>query len=155
MNPTLIELAKLDYNMVQAGYIEDVKYASRWWKNINWDKKLTFARDRLVECFLWTAGFTYQPKFSPGRRNVSRVNAMLTTIDDVYDTLEELEQFTDAITRWDVNEIEELPDYMKICFLGFYNTINDIAYNTLIDSGVVILPYLKRAVTGEGSLGNT
>ncbi|KAM0051867.1 putative R-linalool synthase [Helianthus debilis subsp. tardiflorus] len=148
MNQTLIELAKLDYNMVQAGYIEDVKYASRWWKNVSWDKKLTFARDRLVECFLWTVGFTYQPKFSPGRRNVSRVNAMITTIDDVYDvhgTLEELEQFTDAITRWDVNAIERLPDYMKICFLGFYNTINEIAYNTLRDTGVVILPYLKKA----------
>ncbi|KAI7734876.1 hypothetical protein M8C21_002730 [Ambrosia artemisiifolia] len=148
MNPLLLELAKLDYNIVQAGYIEDVKHASRWWKNTSWDKKLTFARDRLVECFLWTVGFTYQPKFSPGRRNVARVNAMITTIDDVYDvygTVEELEQFTNIITRWDINAIEELPDYMKICFLGFYNTINEIAYNTMIESGVLILPYLKKA----------
>ncbi|KAJ0837333.1 putative R-linalool synthase [Helianthus annuus] len=30
MNPTLIELAKLDFNMVQAIYIEDLKHASRY-----------------------------------------------------------------------------------------------------------------------------
>lgn len=30
MNPTLIELAKLDFNMVQAIHIEDLKHASRY-----------------------------------------------------------------------------------------------------------------------------
>lgn len=30
MNPTLLELAKLDYDMVQAVHIEDLKHASRY-----------------------------------------------------------------------------------------------------------------------------
>ncbi|XP_022000739.2 R-linalool synthase QH1, chloroplastic [Helianthus annuus] len=150
MNPTLIELAKLDFNMVQAVHIEDLKHASRWWKSTRWDKKLTFARDRLVESFLWTVGYSYLPQFSLGRRNVTKVIAMVTAIDDIYDvygTPNELEQFTDVVSRWDVNAIQEFPDYMKICFLGLYNTINEIAYNTMTHSGVLILPYLKKAWT--------
>ncbi|KAF5792776.1 putative R-linalool synthase [Helianthus annuus] len=148
MNPTLIELAKLDFNMVQAIYMEDLKHSSRWWSNISWDTKLPFARDRLVECFMWSVGFTYKPQFSLGRRNLTKAVAMITTIDDVYDvygTLDEVEQFTDVVTRWDVNAIQELPDYMQMCFLGLYSTINEIAYDILIESGIVTLPYIKKA----------
>ncbi|KAJ0480809.1 putative R-linalool synthase [Helianthus annuus] len=148
MNPILLELAKLDFDMVQAVHIEDLKHTSRWWKNTRWDTKLPFARDRLVENFLWTIGYSYLPQFSLGRRNLTKVNALVTTIDDVYDvygTLDELELFTDVISRWDVNAIQVLPDYMKICFLGFYNTVNEIAYNTMIKSRILILPYLKKA----------
>ncbi|KAI3822629.1 hypothetical protein L1987_10224 [Smallanthus sonchifolius] len=124
IDPALIELAKLDFNMVQVVHIEDLKHASR---------------------------------FSGGRRDITKVNAMITTIDDVYDvygTLDELEQFTDVISRfrilrWDINAIEELPDYMKICFLGLYNTINEIAYNTLINTGILVLPHLTKGVMAD------
>ncbi|MFS7919920.1 putative R-linalool synthase [Helianthus anomalus] len=150
-NPTLIYLAKLDFDMVQAVHIEDLKHASRWWRNTKWDKKLSFSRDRLVEHFLWSTGFGHLPHHSLGRRTMTKVNSMITAIDDVYDvygTLDELEQFTNVIDRWDINEIEELPDYMKICFMGFYNTINEIAYNTLTETGFHSLPYLKKAWAG-------
>ncbi|KAK9077084.1 hypothetical protein SSX86_005420 [Deinandra increscens subsp. villosa] len=151
MNPTLLEFAKLDYNMVQAGHIEDLKETSRWWRDIKWDKKLKFSRDRLVEHFLWSTGFAHLPQHSLFRRTITRVNSSITAIDDVYDvygTLEELEQFTNVMKRWDINAIEDLPDYMKICFIGFFNTINEIAYNTLTDTGFLILPYLTKAWAG-------
>ncbi|KAK1429340.1 hypothetical protein QVD17_11548 [Tagetes erecta] len=74
MNHTLLELAILDFNIVQAIHVQDLKHTS----------------------------------------------------------------------RWDINAIEELPNYMKICFIGFYNTINEISYNTLADTGIFILPYLKN-----------
>ncbi|XP_076938304.1 R-linalool synthase QH1, chloroplastic-like [Bidens hawaiensis] len=151
MNPTLLELAKLDFNILQAIHLEDLKYTSRWWKNTRWDSKLTFLRDRLVENFLWTIGTNSLPQFSPLRRILAQVFALITSFDDVYDvygTLEELEQFTEAISRWDINSIDELPEYMKICFIGFYNSINDITYYTLTDMGFFNLPYLKKAWEG-------
>ncbi|KAL8264956.1 hypothetical protein R6Q59_023086 [Mikania micrantha] len=147
-NPILIELAKLDFDMSQAIHLEELKHTSRWWKNLRWDDKLSFARDRLVEHFMWSLGFSYQPQFSLGRKILTLVNSLITSIDDVYDvygTLDELELFTDIVDRWDVNAIEELPDYMKICFLGFYNTINEISYNILTETGLIVLPYLKKA----------
>ncbi|KAK4485847.1 hypothetical protein RD792_008494 [Penstemon davidsonii] len=44
---------------------------------------------------------------------------MISIIDDTYDsygTVEELAIFTDAIKRWDINEIDQLSEYMKICY---------------------------------------
>ncbi|CAL5420911.1 unnamed protein product [Camellia sinensis] len=77
----------------------------------------------------------------------TRINILTTCLDDVCDadgTLNELELFTDAVDRWDVNAVEHLPNYMKICFLGYYNWINEMAYDTLKEHGVHILSFLKR-----------
>nr|XP_043613103.1 (-)-beta-pinene synthase, chloroplastic-like [Erigeron canadensis] len=146
MNPTVLELAKLDFNMVQAVHQEDLKYSSNWWKETCWEN-FGFGRDRLVENFMWSVAENYLPHFQ-GRRALAAVNALITTIDDVYDvygTLDELEQFTNVVNSWDVNQIEDFPEYLKICFLALYNTINEISYNILTNKGVHILPYLKKA----------
>ena len=63
---------------------------------------MSFVRDRLVENLLWTVGFVFEPQFGYCRRILTRVNSLITTIDDVYDvygTLDELELFTDAVDR--------------------------------------------------------
>ncbi|CAI9299806.1 unnamed protein product [Lactuca saligna] len=147
MNPTLLELAKLDFNIGQAMHLEDLQHSSRWWRDTSWDKNLSFARDRLVENFLWTVGVNYLPHFSVERKTLLKVNAIITTIDDVYDvyaTLDELELFTDIVDRWDINLVGKLPHYMKICFIGFYNSVNEMIYETLTKTGFMILPYLKK-----------
>ncbi|KAI9376904.1 hypothetical protein POPTR_019G023006v4 [Populus trichocarpa] len=147
MEPVLLELAKLDFNMVQAIHQEDLKHSSRWWKRTGLGEKLDFARDRLVENFLWTVGVIFEPQFGNCRRMLTKVNSLITTIDDVYDvygTLDELELFTDAVVRWDLNFMDRLPDYMKLCFLAFYNSVNEMAYNILKYQGIDILPYLKK-----------
>lgn len=48
--------------------------------------------------------------------------------------------------RWDVNSIDDLPDYMKICFLAVYNFTNEVGYDVLKEQGVHIIKYLKKAV---------
>nr|QWQ79600.1 TPS42 [Juglans sigillata] len=72
------------------------------------------------------------------RRVLTKVNALITTIDDVYDvygTLYELELFTDAVERWDANATEKLPYYMQTCFLSLHNAINEMAFETLKEKG--------------------
>lgn len=86
-------------------------------------EKRSFARDRLMENFLWTVGMDFKPQFGYHRRVATIVNVLITTIDDVYDvygTLDELELFTNAVERWDKTAMEQLPDYMKICFLALF-----------------------------------
>ncbi|KAK0580096.1 hypothetical protein LWI29_036337 [Acer saccharum] len=102
MNPLLLELAKLDFNVVQATHQEDLKHTSTWWRNTGFEDKLEFARDRLMENFFWTVGVIFEPQFGYCRRMSTKVNALITTIDDVYDiygNLDELELFTDAVDR--------------------------------------------------------
>ena len=65
--------------------------------------KLSFARDRLMECFLWTVGMVFEPQFSNFCKELTKVTSLITIIDDVYDvyaTLEELEMFTDTVQRF-------------------------------------------------------
>ncbi|KAF6154360.1 hypothetical protein GIB67_026816 [Kingdonia uniflora] len=149
MNQQLLEFAKLDFNMVQATHQEDLKYASRWWRELKLGEiTMSFARDRLVENFLWTIGVIYEPQFAYCRRQLAKINCLITTIDDVYDvygSLKELELFTDAVERWDIKRVEKLPRCMKICFLALYNTTNQMVYDILREQGVDMSPYLKKA----------
>ncbi|KAG6650097.1 hypothetical protein CIPAW_06G019500 [Carya illinoinensis] len=135
MNPLLLEFAELDFNMVQAAHQEDLKQASRWWKSTGMGEKLTFARDRLMENFLWTVGMA--------------VIALMTTIDDVYDiygSLDKLELFTNAVERWDTNATDGLPYYMKIYFLVLHNSTNEMAFDALKEQGLDIIGCLKKVL---------
>ncbi|KAG7973866.1 hypothetical protein I3843_06G018500 [Carya illinoinensis] len=111
MNPLLLEFAELDFNMVQAAHQEDLKQASRWWKSTGMGEKLTFARDR---------------------RMLTKVIALMTTIDDVYDiygSLDKLELFTNAIY-----------------FLVLHNSTNEMAFDALKEQGLDIIGCLKKVL---------
>nr|A7IZZ2.1 RecName: Full=(+)-alpha-pinene synthase, chloroplastic; Flags: Precursor [Cannabis sativa]ABI21838.1 (+)-alpha-pinene synthase [Cannabis sativa] len=148
-NGTLLEFAKLDFNMLQSIFQEDLKHVSRWWEHSELGKnKMVYARDRLVEAFLWQVGVRFEPQFSHFRRISARIYALITIIDDIYDvygTLEELELFTKAVERWDAKTIHELPDYMKLPFFTLFNTVNEMAYDVLEEHNFVTVEYLKNS----------
>ncbi|KAK8503378.1 hypothetical protein V6N12_034773 [Hibiscus sabdariffa] len=147
-NPLLLELAKLDFNIVQAVHQDDLRYSSNWWRDTALGEKLSFARDRLMENFFWSVEYMPDPQFGNIRTSTTKVNALITSIDDVYDvygTLDELELFTQAVDRWDINAMELLPQYMKICFLAFFNSINEIAFDILKEHGFHTISFLKKA----------
>nr|WBW04458.1 terpene synthase [Ficus pandurata] len=54
-NPThsevLLNLAKLDFNIVQKLHQKELSGATRWWKDLDVASNLSFARDRLVESY--------------------------------------------------------------------------------------------------------
>ncbi|WOK92035.1 chloroplast terpene synthase [Canna indica] len=150
VNPLLLEFAKLDFNMLQDIHKKELSDLSRWWTNLSLPQKLPFFRDRLTENYFWTVGSAYEAEHWSFRDIQTKANCFITMIDDVYDvhgTLDELDLFTDAIDRWDVNAIDELPEYMKICFLAIFNTTNDAAYGVMMEKGLNIIPHLKRAWT--------
>ena len=74
----------------------------RWWNSTGLAEKLSFVRDRLVECFIWGMGTNFEPDLGNVRRVITKVVSLATTIDDIYDmygTFEELKLFTEAIDR--------------------------------------------------------
>ncbi|KAJ4827207.1 hypothetical protein Tsubulata_016800 [Turnera subulata] len=103
-NQTLLKFAKLDFNMVQSLHKEELAEITRWWKDLDFARKLSFARDRVVECYFWIVGVYYEPKYSLARKILTKVISMTSIIDDIYDvygTLDELVVFTEAIDRFD------------------------------------------------------
>lgn len=71
--------------------------------------KLSFSRDRVMECFFWAMGMVFEPQYSYLRKGLTKLCAFITVIDDVYDvygTLDELELFTYAVERLEINIIK-------------------------------------------------
>nr|ASF57704.1 geraniol synthase 1 [Caladenia plicata] len=148
MNPILLEFAKLDFNMVQCVYKQELKEMSRWWINLGLIcDELSFVRDRLVEHYLWSSGFNFRPEFWRCRKAVTKIICFATTLDDIYDiygTMDELELFTNVVQGWKISASEELPNYMKICLTALFKTMDEIANDFSMEKGLNILPCLKR-----------
>ncbi|KAL0353563.1 UNVERIFIED_CONTAM: Beta-caryophyllene synthase [Sesamum angustifolium] len=90
----------------------------RWWKDLDFANRLPFARDRMVECYFWSVEVYFEPHYHIARRMLTKIFNMTSILDDIYDvygTLDDLQLFTDLIQRWDVNNLEQLPSYMRIC----------------------------------------
>ncbi|PIN19468.1 (R)-limonene synthase [Handroanthus impetiginosus] len=147
MNPTVFELAKLDFNIYQANVQQELKHISRWWKETGLAEKLPFSRDRVVESYFWTIGI--EPLEQGHERILATKIIMLETVlDDIFDvyaTPEELHLFYNVIQRWDLESIEKLPIYMQIYFVVLNNTVNEIAYHILKQQGVVTIQHLRKA----------
>ncbi|XP_024033604.1 (E)-beta-farnesene synthase-like [Citrus clementina] len=117
---TLLKFAKLDFNILQAAHQKEASIMTRWWNDLGFPKKVPYARDRIVEIYIWMLlGVSYEPKLAFGRTFASKVICMISIIDDTFDaysTFEELTLFTEAVTRWDIGLIDTLPEYMKFIF---------------------------------------
>ncbi|CAI9756927.1 unnamed protein product [Fraxinus pennsylvanica] len=115
----LLNFARLDFNIVQKIHQKELSDITRWWKALEFGKKLPFARDRPVECYFWALSVYFEPQYSLARKILTKVIALTSTIDDIYDvygTRDELKLFTDAIERWDISAMDQLPSYMKYCY---------------------------------------
>nr|XP_023905162.1 (-)-germacrene D synthase-like [Quercus suber]POE44556.1 (-)-germacrene d synthase [Quercus suber] len=128
-NKVLLKLSILDFNLVQSLHKEELSDITRWWKDLDFATKLPFARDRVVECYFWIVAVYFEPQYSLARKILTKVISMTSILDDIYDvygTLEELEPFTEAIERWDISYIDQLPKYMQICYRALFDVFEAI-----------------------------
>ena len=64
---------------------------------------MSFARDRIVESYVWSMVANSHPDLGYFRKNMAKIIGLITIIDDVYDlygTSEELKLFTEVIDRF-------------------------------------------------------
>ncbi|EXB50920.1 (-)-germacrene D synthase [Morus notabilis] len=149
-NKVLLNFAKLDFNLLQKVHQEELSHIARWWKELDFARKLPFARDRVIECYFWILGVYFEPEYGFARRALTKVIAMTSVIDDIYDvygTLEELELFSEAAERWDVSAMDKLPEYMKVCYKALLNVYDEIEENLATEDGKLYrLDYAKEAM---------
>nr|AGK88256.1 alpha-terpineol [Thymus caespititius] len=146
-NPLVFELAKLDFNIIQATQQEELKEASRWWNDSCLAEKLPFVRDRVVESYFWGVGLFEGHEFGYQRKLTAAYILLISAIDDVYDvygTLDELRLFTDVFRRWDTESIDQLPYYMQLCYLALHNYVSGVAYDIFKDRRRNTIPYLQE-----------
>ncbi|KAH7859427.1 hypothetical protein Vadar_001028 [Vaccinium darrowii] len=124
-NKILLDFAKMDFNLLQKLHQRELREITMWWKDLDIPRKMPFARDRIVESYLWAVGMYFEPQYFLGIKFFSLAASIAAVIDDIYDSsnasLEELELFTDAIQRWEISASDQLPEYMKLCYQALSN----------------------------------
>ncbi|KAK9217831.1 hypothetical protein WN943_006461 [Citrus x changshan-huyou] len=116
-NHLLLELAKLEFNVLQAIYQEELKDVSRRILTI------TFALISVIDDIYDAYG------------TLDELELFVDAVERVFGKL-----------MWGINyALNHLPDYMKICFLALYNLVNEFTYYVLKQWDFDILRSIKNA----------
>ncbi|XP_040361608.1 (-)-germacrene D synthase isoform X2 [Rosa chinensis] len=132
-NQILLSFAKLDFNLLQQVHQTELSDIARWWKELDFASKLPFARDRVIECYFWILGVYFEPKYYFARRTLTKVAAMTSIIDDIYDV-------------WDISAIDELLEYMKVCYKALLDVYAETEQELAKSSLAYRIDYAKEAM---------
>ncbi|XP_042428271.1 alpha-humulene synthase-like isoform X1 [Zingiber officinale] len=149
-NDTILELAKLDFNLLQALHREEAKKITIWWNDLALAKSFKFARDRVVECYYWIVTMFFEPQYSRARVITSKAISLMSIMDDIYDnysTMEESRLLTEAIERWEPQAVNHVPEYLKDFYLKLLATCKDFE-DELEPHEKYRIPYLREEIKG-------
>lgn len=145
-NEKLLELAKLDFNIIQCIHQEEMKNIMSWFR-VSGLRQFTFAKERPMEYYLIISAGMYEPQYAKCRVTFTKLACLQTVLDDMYDTygtFEDLRLFTEAVRRWDLAFAENLPDYMNACYKIYYNMIHEVAWELEKEQGGEWLTYFRN-----------
>ncbi|CAL4994540.1 unnamed protein product [Urochloa decumbens] len=127
---TILEFAKLDYNIVQVLYCKELKELTIWWEDFKLRTDLLrFARDRLVEMYFWMMAIVYEPEYVYSRILLTKLILFLALLDDIYDnytSTEDSHVFTTAMERWDEKATEQLPANLRAFYSNLIRNTDEI-----------------------------
>ncbi|XP_015634646.1 sesquiterpene synthase TPS2 isoform X5 [Oryza sativa Japonica Group] len=114
-NHDILELAKLDFHILQQMHRDEARRFSLWYKELNVRSTLgPYIRERPVECYFWSLGVFYEPQYAKARMMFARLIKIFSLFDDTFDsygTLEELHLFNNAVQSWDEGGAKQIGDY--------------------------------------------
>nr|O48935.1 RecName: Full=Beta-farnesene synthase [Mentha x piperita]AAB95209.1 (E)-B-farnesene synthase [Mentha x piperita]AEA49038.1 (E)-beta-farnesene synthase 1 [Mentha asiatica]AEA49040.1 (E)-beta-farnesene synthase 1 [Mentha asiatica] len=145
----LLKLSKVNFKFMQNLYKEELSQLSRWWNTWNLKSKLPYARDRVVEAYVWGVGYHYEPQYSYVRMGLAKGVLICGIMDDTYDnyaTLNEAQLFTQVLDKWDRDEAERLPEYMKIVYRFILSIYENYERDAAKLGKSFAAPYFKETV---------
>ncbi|PHU21141.1 Germacrene C synthase [Capsicum chinense] len=145
-NKLLLRFAKLDFNIVQKVHQKELGELTRWWKDLDFSEKFSYARDRLVECHFYSVGVYFEPGYSRARELLTKVLTIYTIIDDTYDayaTYDELVPFTDAIDRCDISAMDSVPHSLRHTYQALVDIYTQIEEKFTKERTLERLYYVK------------
>uniref|UniRef100_A0A0E0ITU5 Uncharacterized protein n=1 Tax=Oryza nivara TaxID=4536 RepID=A0A0E0ITU5_ORYNI len=128
-NEMILELAKLDFYLLQRLHREEVKEICEWYHGLESPRELFYARHRPAEAYFWALGVYYEPEYSKPRKLLAKFIATITPYDDTFDNYglwKELQPFADVMQRWDEKGAEQLGRCYKEYAQFMFGTMNEI-----------------------------
>ncbi|KAL1805546.1 hypothetical protein ACET3Z_028614 [Daucus carota] len=117
-NEVLLKFAKLDFNLVQMLYKQELSLLLSWWADLGIESKLPKFRSRVVEAYVLAVGSSYQPHYA-----LARI----------------------MFTKLSFDCIEGLPDYSKTCYSSTLNLFNEYNEEIMKQGGYYDLSSYKEA----------
>ncbi|KAH9321011.1 hypothetical protein KI387_015650, partial [Taxus chinensis] len=145
-NEKYLELAKLDFNVVQTIHQKELQQVHRWWIDSGF-RMLKFTRERHIEIYFAVAAGMFEPEYGDYRMAFTKIGCLLVVLDDLYDkstSYEDIKLFNESFNRWDLNKLDQISEYIKICFMGLYNTVNELGKQANKVQGHDMLQYFKN-----------
>ncbi|KAF0893593.1 hypothetical protein E2562_027319 [Oryza meyeriana var. granulata] len=117
-NPILLELAKLDFNILQRVHQKELKELSRWWKDLSAYMGLHHIRDRVIENYTWSYAVYHEEELSLSRVMFAKIVLLIALLDDTYDvyaftSIEECRLLNAAFQGWDDSAASLVPEYLR------------------------------------------
>ncbi|KAJ7968503.1 Terpene synthase [Quillaja saponaria] len=141
-NNELLQLAKLNFEFKQSIYRKELEELKGWSKV--WGlSDMGFGREKTTYCYFAIAASTSLPCDSYVRMLVAKSALLITVADDFFDmkgSLNELEDLTDAVRRWDSRG---LSSHSKIIFDALENLVTETATKYLKHDGTDITSSLQ------------
>nr|QGN65615.1 terpene synthase 9 [Taiwania cryptomerioides] len=144
----ILELAKLDFNILQFTYKMEMKYLSRWWANSGLSK-LIATRERTIEFLLWGVSSTDEVNFSTCRIALAKASTLATIMDDIlddYGTFEQLKLIKEAIVQgWDISIVKNIPENIKMCLEFVFKAVHELVDEANKMQGRDMMPFITKA----------
>ncbi|KAG5588855.1 hypothetical protein H5410_049289, partial [Solanum commersonii] len=156
----LMKFAKLDFHFLQKMHQRELSELTRRWKDLDYENKYPYARDKLVECYFWATGVYFGPQYKCARRTLTKLIVIITITDDLYDayaTYDKLVPYTDAVERCDITAMDLISSYMRPLYqvlLDYFDEMKEEltkdgkahhVYYAKIEMNKWIKSYLKEA----------
>ncbi|OMO90643.1 hypothetical protein CCACVL1_07328 [Corchorus capsularis] len=128
-NDVLLKFAKYDFNRVQLLHQQELSILSSWYKESNMKSKLPYARHRIVEALFYVVGVYFEPRYARARNILCKLTTLIGFLDDTYEAyglFEELQHLTDAIQRFEIVPMDELPADLKPMFETLLNVHDEV-----------------------------
>nr|XP_043632392.1 germacrene A synthase short form-like [Erigeron canadensis] len=112
----LPKLAKAHFSYFQLIQKDELSRLTKWSKDMKFQTIATYTRDKMPELYLWVLAVFLEPRHVEARIITTKIAQLVLVLDDTFDayaTIEELRLLTDAISRWEVGSVEQLPEFIK------------------------------------------
>nr|QIB02640.1 germacrene D synthase [Taiwania cryptomerioides] len=144
----ILELAKLDFNVLQFAYKMEMKNLSSWWAGSRLTNLIPI-RQRPIEYFLLGVSAGDKLEFSSSRIALAKSTTLLSLMDDLFDdylTLQQVELVTKAIIQgWDISIIEDIPANFKRTVEFVFQEVHELAREATKKQGREMMPFITKA----------